>query len=178
MTHATELAEKPKIMSVHDLLAKMRAGTREVHEVRFREMVIPMRVLSVDEFNMIRHESYRICLEKGKSDETDLNLLKQKLVLKLASTIGKGGPLLSEHLLGMLSTDELNYIYDEYIRVSDIVNPNIDRMKPEEFKALVEAIKKNTVSVNDLSLPQLREIFSAYQDLIQRLAAQESPPGR
>jgi hypothetical protein len=42
----------------------------------------------------------------------------------------------------------------------------------DEFQALVHAVKKNAVVSKELSLRQLRAIFLAFQDLIQKVEAQ------
>jgi hypothetical protein len=161
--HATAT---PHIITAEDLLKKLRAGTKELHEIKMREMVIPVRVLSVDEMNAIRRDSIKQTA-LGMGDETDKNLTTQKTTLKMASTVS-GVPLLGDKLLSMLSTDEINFIYNEYVKVMDDVNPNIEMMLPDQFKALVDALKKNLISTKDLSLHQLKAISTAFQDMIQR----------
>lgn len=162
------------IVTAEDLLAKMRAGTKELHEIRLRDLVIPVRVLSIDETNAIRRQAIQDATMKS-GDEVDKNVAIQKSTLKLASTMTKGGgPMLSDKLLNMMSVDELGFLYEEYIKVMDDVNPSIDRMTEDQFKVLVEAVKKNHLSARDLSLSQLKAIFSAFQGLIQRLETPDS----
>lgn len=166
-----------ELTSPEDILAKMRAGIKETYEIRMREMVIPVRVLSIDEVNNIRREALTNALI-AKGDETDKNVHIQKITLKLASTIGKGsGPILGDRLLSMLTVDEINYLYEEYIAVMDRVNPSLESIPPEQFGMLVDALKKNLVFARDLSLRQLRAICSAFQDMIQRPDSQTSPKG-
>lgn len=163
----------PEITTVDDLLKKMRAGVSDVHNIRMRELTIPVRVLSQDEYNQIRRAA-KIQTEHDGGDDTDVNVLMQKLVLAKASEAKPGSPgILSDKLLGRLSNDELSYLYSEYIRVNDLVNPNIEAMTEEQFRMIVEALKKNTISPRDLSLPQLREICTAFVDMIQRLEDQQ-----
>jgi hypothetical protein len=170
--HATA---HPKIITAEDMLKKLRAGTKEVHEIKMREMVIPVRVLSVDEMNAIRRDSIKqMTLLAG--DETDRNLSTQKTTLKMASTIN-GAPVLGDKLLSLLSTDEINFIYNEYVKVMDDVNPSMEFISPDEFKALVEALKKNVITTRDCSLRQLKAICTAFQDLIQRQDSQTSQTG-
>jgi len=164
--------EAPQVTTAEDMLAKMRAGTKEVYEIRMREMIIPVRVLSIDEVNAIRREAIMETTKK-QGDETDKNLLVQKLSLKLASTLVKNSaPILSDKLLSLLTMDEVNYLYEEYIRVMDAVNPSLQAIEPEQFKLLVDALKKSHLSSKDLSLLQLRAICTAFVDLIQRLESQ------
>lgn len=164
-----------QLINAEDLLAKMRAGTKEVYEIRMRELTIPVRMISLDERLDIRN---RMMVQNTKvlGDQANLASLVQKEVLRLASTLSHGQPgVLSDRLLGMLSLDEVIYLYNEYQKICEEVNPSLEEINPEKFEALVNAIKKNSVTASDLSLAQLRAVFIAYQDLIQRLVFQTSP---
>jgi hypothetical protein len=166
--------EQKIIMRAEDILAQMRKGIQETYEIRLRGALIPVRVLTVTEMNDARREGLSAAIAI-KGDETDKNLFQQKTILKLASTIVKGaGPMLSDKLLDMLSADELDFIYREYINIVDRVNPDMEQMTEEEFRHLVDMVKKNTMTSRECTLRQLRVIFTAYQDLIQRQASQTS----
>lgn len=169
-----EATHAPKISTAEEMLAKMRAGVKEVYDIRVRDLVLPVRVLSVDEMNAIRHEAKKKAI---LGDEVDRALAIQKSTLLLASTIGGKGavPTLSEKFLGLLSTDEINHLYNEYIKILDDVNPSLQTIPPEEFRALVDAVKKKALTSKDCSLHQLKAIFSAFQDLILKLETQKSP---
>lgn len=167
--------EAPQIVTAEDQLERMRAGTKAIHEIRMRDMVIPVRVLSIEEIQAIRREAIQKTSNMGM-DDTDKHIMIQKITLKMASTIVKGGgPTLGDKVLGLVSLDELQYLYDEYIRVMDAVNPTLQTIEPEAFRALVDALKKNSVSSKDCSLLQLRAICSAFVGLIQKLETQGSP---
>jgi hypothetical protein len=160
--------EDIEIVTAEDLLAKMRAGTREVHEIRMRELVIPVRVLSITEMNDIRRDALRSAIA-SQGDEVDKNVITQKSTLKLATNVVKGGaPFLSDKVLSLMSVDEINYLYNEYVRVCESVNPSVESIEPEQFRALVDALKKNTITSKDCSLVQLRAICTSYVDTIQR----------
>lgn len=159
-------------MSAEELLAKMRQGKKDIHEIRMGNMVIPVRVLSCDEVATIRREAIRkTAMSQG--DETDKNLQIQKLTLTLASTVSRGqAPFLGDKIMGLMTLDELTFLYDEYIRVMETVNPAVEHIQPDIFRGIVDALKKNAASPKDLSLLQLRAICSAYVDLIQRQESQ------
>jgi hypothetical protein len=166
----------PGIKTAEDLLAKMRAGTKEVYEIRCRDLVIPVRILSVDEVNAIRRDAL-LHVTKIQGDKVDENLERQKVALKLASTLKPGtAPILSDRLLSLMTVDEITYLYNEYIRVMDTVNPTLETMTDEQFRVLVDALKKKVITPRDCSLHQLREICTAFVDLILRLESQSSPP--
>ncbi len=169
-------AESPQtIITAEDLLKKLRAGVKETHEIRLRELVVPVRVLSIDETNAIRREAIANAA-KLMGDETDKSLYAQKLTLKLASTLNKNGaPILSDKLLSMMTVDEVNHLYNEYITVMDSVNPSLETITSEQFRFLVDGLKKNTLTSRDLSLHQLRAICTSFADLIQRQETHDSP---
>lgn len=164
-------ATPPQITTVEDLLAKMRAGTRQHHEIRIRDLVVPVRVLSIDEVNAIRREALK---QSMGFDDVDKNVIVQKTTLRLASAMTGAMPALPDKLLDMMSVDELNYMYEEYVKVMDDVNPAVEQITNERVRELVEAVKKNLVSAKDLSIRELRTVFSLFQDLIQRMEAQPS----
>lgn len=155
------------IQTVDVLLGKLRAGVKATHEIKCRELVVPVRVLSIDEFNEVRRHSIAHATAKN-GDETDKNLQAQKLTLKLASSLTEGVPLLGDKLLSKLSLDEINFLYEEYLAVMDSVNPSLASISDEEFRAIVDALKKNLTSSRKLSLLQLRAICTAFAELIQR----------
>ena len=166
----------PKIIQAEDILAQLRAGVRETHEISLRSAKIPVRILSIDEVNKIRAEAKKLAMLSG-GDETDQNVQIQKLTLQLASQVPKNtAPILSEKVLGMVTVDELATLFNEYINVLERVNPSIEHIAPESFRALVDALKKNVIQVKDLSLRQKDAICTAYVDLIQRQENPSSPP--
>jgi hypothetical protein len=165
---------KEELLSAEDLLARMRAGTKEVYEIKMRQLALPVRILSLDEMLDIRN---RMMVQNAKvvGDQANLASLVQKETLRFATTIGGQPGILSDRLLGMLSLDEIQFLYAEYTKVTEEVNPSLEAVSPEKFEMLVDAIKKNSVTASDLSLVQLRAVFLAYQDLIQRLVFPTSP---
>lgn len=168
--------QESKDQAMQALIAKMRAGTKEMYEISIRELVIPVRILSIDEINQIRREAAQT-VARTSGDDTDRNLHIQKTTLTLAASFG-GISMLSDkfYAAAHISVDEINYLYNEYIRVLDSVNPSLEQISHEQFRAIVDGLKKNTVTSNDLSLQQLRAICSAYQELIQRQVTHSSQP--
>lgn len=166
-------ATPPAIVSAEDLLKKMRSGVKTDFTLKLRDLTIPVRILSIDELTQIRREALKHAALNG-GDEAEKNVFIEKTVLKMASNI-TGGPILSDKLLSMMSVDEVNYLYSEYTKIQDDINPMLEQIRPEQFRALVDGVKKKTLSSKDCSLRQLRAIFTAYQDLIERLENQTSP---
>lgn len=162
------------LITVEDMIAKMRGGTKSVYDLRAGGLIIPVRILSLDEEIDVR--ANMIALNNRKSgDQVSLAAMVQKETLKRASFIASESSSMPDRFFDDLRRDELIFIYNEYTKIVEEVNPALDQIKPEQFRAMVEAIKKNSVTANDLSLPQLRAVFIAYQDLIQRLDSQTLP---
>lgn len=167
-----EKVNPPMILSAEDILARMRVGKKQDFEMALGSQKIPVRILSIDETTTIRREALGHMAQIG-GDETDKNVYIQKATLKVASTMSdKSGPLLGDKLLGKMSVDEISYLYGEYVKLMDQVNPTLETLSPEHFRVLVDAVKKNLVSTKDLSLAQLKAIFTAFQDLIQKQESQ------
>ena len=57
----------------------------------------------------------------------------------------------------------------------DECNPSIEKIAPEKFRELVEALKKNTISWSDCTTPERRAIFTCFVELIQRPDSATSP---
>jgi hypothetical protein len=166
--------EPPEIETVDEILRKMRAGVDEVHEIRLREMRFQIRCLSQDEFNQIRRDA-KIETDANGGDDTDKNVRIQKMVLIRASAVKPGTPgKITDKLLSRLNADEMEFLYNEYVRVMDNMNPNIEAMTVDQFRMIVDALKKKTITSKDLSLPQLREVCAAFVDLIERMENQQS----
>lgn len=163
-----------ELKTVDVLLGKLRSGVKTTHEIKCRELVIPVRVLSIDEFNEVRRHSIAHAT-RSNGDETDKNLQAQKLTLKLASSITDGVPLLGDKILSQLTLDEINFLYEEYLAVMDSVNPSMASISDEEFREIVDALKKNLTSSRRLSLLQLRAICTAFAELIQKPEAPTAP---
>ncbi len=163
-------------VSPEEMLSQLRMGKKMSYEVTIGNLKFPMRVLSLDEEAAVRREALKRTMVL-QGDETDKNIEIEKATIKLATTpIEKGGiPFISDVILSRMTADEHTQLYNEYINIRDRVNPSLEQIDPEQFKGLVECLKKNIVSKNDLSITQLRAICSAFQDLIQRLENQTSP---
>jgi len=167
--------EFKKPIMVDEVLARMRLGRRTVSEIRMGDQVIPVRVLSADEVNAIRHEA-KVKIAKKGGDETDENLFIQMRTLQIASRIGED-PIgfLNDKIMNLLSVDEITYLYNELIHFWETLNPSLEQITPERFRELVESLKKNRMSWSDCSLPERKAIFTCFVELTQRPDSATSP---
>lgn len=162
-------------MSPEEFVKTLRKGVDETYFIAMRGRQIPVRVLSVDEVNSIRKDGYAH-QAKTSSDDTDRHLHVQKTTLALATRMKVNEhPVLTERILSIMTVDEVGHLYNEYMLVLGRVNPGLEEMLPEQFAQLVAAVKKNHVGWKDLSLGQLRAIFTDWAALIQAQAEQPSP---
>jgi len=159
--------EHKRIETVEERLAKFREGAKYAGSVSFRGSSIHFRVLTRHEEMEIRRKAIAEAMKYG-GDETEKNNFIQMSTLCLAS---KELPL---PMLNLMTSDELKWLYEEYVKIMDDANPSLERISVDEFQALVHAVKKNAVGSRELSLRQLRAIFLAFQDLIQRVDFQTS----
>ena len=110
-------------ITVDDLLKKMRMGKQYISEIRMGDVMVPVRVLSADEVNTLRKTARTLALRNG-GDETDENLILQKLTLLHSAQIGISGvSVLSESLLDKMSLNQLEIL----VRGSDGV---LGRVQP------------------------------------------------
>lgn len=165
----TETEKKaPLYVDPMELLGKFREGNAYAGTIKFRGGEIDLRILTRDEEMDIRRKAIKHASAYG-GDETEKNDFIQRYTISLASNIN-GQPTLPITLFSKMTGDEFDFLHEEYIKIRDDNNPSLEKMTMEQYEALVDAVKKNAVGWKDLSLRQLRAIFSAYQALIQRQA--------
>lgn len=164
-----------EVLSVDDLLKKMRMGKQYSSELRIGDQKIPVRVLSADEVNGLRKQARTVAL-RHNGDNTDELLILQKLTILTATQIGHSGvSVVSEEALNKMSLDELTYIYSAIMAFWEDCNPCVEKISPEKFRELVEALKKNIISWSDCSMPERKAIFTCFVELIQRPDTATSP---
>lgn len=162
-------------MSPEEFVKTLRAGVDETYFIAMRGRQIAVRILSVDEVNAIRREGIAY-QAKRSGDDVDRDLQVQKLTLALATRLTPGSyPTLTEAMLGLLTVDEVGHLYNEYMLVFARVNPSLETIPLEQFNQLVAAVKKNLVGWKDLSLAQLKAIFTDWAGTIQAQAETQSP---
>lgn len=163
---ASQNQQDYKIVTPAEILARMRLGTKDVHSVQCRGQEFAVRLLSGDKMLEVRRRAIAAAKKEGW-DSVDKDYYQQKLTLVAASKMAENEPPgISLELLSSWSLDEVISVYEEYMSYCESVNPKLEALKPEEFRVLVDAVKKNNVDVNSLSLKQLRAIFFSWQGII------------
>lgn len=168
----TQVAKKaPGYIDPDEMLAKFRQGTSYEGVVQFRDGEVRFRILTRDEEMKIRREAIAHASKFG-GDSAERDDYIEKFTLSAASTLN-GQPSLPISLFKSFTSNEMDFLYDEYIKIRDDANPSLEKLTIDEFNALVDAVKKNAVGWKDLSLAQLRAIFSVFRDMIQKQETQE-----
>lgn len=161
-------ATPSNILTAEDLLKKLREGVQTSFTIENRGIKAVVRIISNVEMAQIRREAMTYAATFG-GDETEKNLFIQRGTLALACTDAYTKiPSIPPKFWEIISLDELKYFYEEYVLIMDNVNPSLESLSSDQFRALVDALKKNIVSPKELSMRQLRAICSAFAELIRQ----------
>jgi len=150
---------KPQQISAKDQLEKLRAGQDQILEIKYGELVIPLKLLSAHELATAaengRNKLKKIVLpsasETNKTQMESIAVMKE--ILRTACT-----PHLNDEFLGLITSVELEILYDQFLLINNKVNPQYDKLDDEEILALIAEIKKKTTPIGGLSSYQLGEI--------------------
>lgn len=147
-------------------LALMREGIEYKFEIKVRSFVVkvrPLTNLEIIEATAKAAEAYEMMPEKTRSS-ISLSLMLAMYQLERASSpdIGEIGAL-SMPLMQLMNNEELNSLWKQYVRVTDLINPSFENMDSEEVEKVVEELKKNSDQLSrltDLSISQLIAVCS------------------
>lgn len=147
-------------------LEAMRMGVDYTFPIKLRGFSLQMRPLS----NAEMIESYGAVSDylsklpaSYRSKVAEDNALAREFLKKASSPFGTYAPKLTDLMLDAMTTDEVMFLYREWLNVCDRVNPSLERIPQERLQALVEEVKKNPpedlfVALTELSSGQLRNL--------------------
>lgn len=146
-----------------DQLEKMRAGVDYRFSVSLRSFTVKLRPLSVSEMMEITSSvaQYISSLPEAQRTRVVEHLYFSKMVLEKASTPepdSKTAPALPDYILSQMSTEELEFLFKQYVSITDKCNPVLEDMPVDELKELVEEVKKNPSALIELSFLDLVNI--------------------
>lgn len=134
-------------MNEYTLLEEMRAGVEYKFQIKCRSLSFWVRPLSNLETIRAHQSAGRRLEELPDNDRTEqtasLFLASETLKLASSSDIGANDSPLTDHYLERMTPDELRYLFKEYLRVVDRVNPSLDEMPLEELTSLIDSVKKS-----------------------------------
>lgn len=142
-------------------LELMREGVKYRFEIsvrKFKVMVRPLTNLEIIQATAEAASDYESLPEQQRTSIASslLSAIRQ-LVKASAPDVGEA-PVLSMKLLEMMSPDEVNSLWKQYVRVTDLVNPSFESVSAEELGEMAENLKKNSDPLSvltDLSISSL-----------------------
>lgn len=156
----------------------MRIGVDYKFKIKLNQFILTLRPLSALETITIENDVIEQLLKMKTHQQTEINksLLFANKTLMQASTSapGKSDYQISELVLQNCTPDEVMFLFNEYIKCTEKVNPSLETMPMEELTKLVEEAKKNSFPLTGLSFWQLENLCRA---LINEIAQQDKLSG-
>lgn len=150
-------------------LELMRHGVSYKFPVRLREFEITFRPLTELETTQISDQAQDTLLKMKKEHQTDIkySAIFANKTIELASTSapGRSDFQISELELTHCTPDEVMFLFDEYNKCVDRVNPSLEKMSKEALNELIEQAKKNASITTMLSFWQLENLCRAFIEM-------------
>ncbi len=135
-------------LSIEEQLLAMRAGSSYRIPVKLREFTVHLRPLTIDESNEVEAEvrAQLKALPEDAQHSLKEHTIRAKETLWRSSSSSPGVQdcKLTPKVLGLMTNDELQALFKQYISVCDKVNPMLEEMPKERLDAILEHLKKNT----------------------------------
>lgn len=143
-----------KTASPTELLAAMRRGTEQSLFIKFNKIRIPVRLLTALEEAEVINKSRIRAIEKlaGNGDSNSINRMKSTFTMMsilIRATSIKGDVGFTESELTEMTSDELTFLYDQYVSVCKVVDKEFESMSHDEIKDLIMSVKKKTTLASD-----------------------------
>lgn len=150
-------------MSMIEQLEQMRMGVDYRFPVQLRAFKVMLRPLSVSEMMECTSNTAQYISQISESQRTRVteHLYFAKQILVKASTPEVDSniqPELTDYLLSKMTNEEVQFLYKQYVAITDKCNPILEEMTIEEVKELVDEVKKNPSALIDLSFLDLVNI--------------------
>jgi hypothetical protein len=149
-----------EIDSAEKLLAYLRRGQNQKLEIGFEDWKIPCRIISAGEMLKLQVRGEMRARElnpTGEKMEAYIAFETMKLVLDSATTIDKKS-FFSRSFLDGLPNNIIESLYDQYITIINVINPNIQSMSNGDIMKIVDDIKKNKTVTKNYFTYQLAEV--------------------
>ena len=146
-----------------DFLEQMRDGASMRYPVKLGTQTFWLRPLTVAErtsmMNILLQEISNLGPQKSTAYHEHTLVARETLKMASKESYDSTTPgVISDYILDRLIEGELLYLYKEYVRIMDRVNPALENLSLEEIKSFIEAIKKKDMEPIELSSVQLANI--------------------
>lgn len=127
-------------------LALMRQGIDYSFEIACRAFKFKVRPLTnIEIINATAQAASKYAaMPESQRVTMTASLLSAMHQLEMASTKDVGEPpQVTVAMLEMMTPNEVNHLWKQYVQVTDRVNPSFEEMTMEELEPMVEALKKS-----------------------------------
>ncbi len=163
-----------------DNLDKMRQGVDTRFPLKMRGFQCLFRPLSIYETNVVAAEVVQEMSQKPKSQQNAImenSLLSIKILEKASSSdIDKTDYAITSMELQRLSPKEIEFLYAEYVSVTEKVNPRLDKLSREQIKELIEDAKKKEGGLE--SALMTLSFWEVWNIALSCLTPDEQPTGK
>lgn len=140
-------------------LESMRLGVDYRFEATIRGYRISFRPLTISEMNHITADvaqSLSMMPKEAQLRMMETTMMTKKILVK-ASTPSpeRNEPQLTEYIMDRMTTDELQYLYKQWLSGCDRCNPALEQIDVDVLKQLVEQVKKSPSEAIELSFLEL-----------------------
>lgn len=144
----------------------MRMGIEYSFPVRLRSFQVSLRPLANSE--MIKcYQDVSVYMASipaaARSKIAEDNALAREFLKAASSPFGQYAPRITDAMMDQMTTDEVMYLYREWLAICEKVNPSLETMPADRLKAIVDHIKKNhqadlVSQLTELSFSDLRNL--------------------
>ena len=147
-----------------DILRAMRMGVSYYFTITLRAFTIRMRPLSQSEFLKVTADVQTTMRSSPKDYQNriaeELETAKRMLIEASTSDIGANDPKITDDVLNRFTLHEILALFKQYNSKVDELDPAVESLTDEQVKTYVDSLKKNLVSLNELSIAQLKAIIT------------------
>jgi hypothetical protein len=152
-----------------DQISAMRMGVDYSFLISLRKFSLRVRPLSIMETIRVAQDVNRALAEMPEEARIALSqhTLIAKETIKLASTsdVGATDFKITDLIMDRMTPDEMQLLFKQYTANCDRVNPCLDLMSRADIQALVDDLKKNAKTREDLALRLIELSLSQLHNL-------------
>jgi hypothetical protein len=162
--------------TTEEQLAAIRKGRLLDLSLKMGDLEIPCRIMGAAEeaatIASARMRAKQATPDSGQS-EVVVSMEVMKAILMKATNV-RSVQHLTPAFLKELSSAELGSLYDQYVTLINTVNPEFEKLKPEQIADMIETVKKKEKGPRDFFTWELAAIGRC---LLEEIQQQGSVPG-
>lgn len=139
-------------------LQAMRLGINYRHPIVIRGFTLQVRPLTHMEQVETTQEVSAVMMdlpESARNRITEHSILCKKILVKAStSDVDANDPQITEMVLDRMTNEELQFLFKQYVSITDKCNPSLDAISINEVNELVADLKKNPTQLTELTFLQ------------------------